>query len=369
MGIFSRFRELLKAKAHAALDRLENPEQLLEYHFDRLLKERKRIDRAVRDAIAHRNLIRGEIEDLKKKIGKTHERAKLYRLKALQLEQEGGDETQIKQYNRQAIALLSEKAQLEERLHEVEEALSKAEVRINAMKEKRIDLVAKLEELRRRKEELKSEWRLAQAEQRITSALSGLEGDFGDVDLTLQRVEEKIKLAKARASASTEVALEASLEGEKGVLEIEGERELLAEQALRELDLELLGEGEVKPEELGPGKAEFEFFTIAISGGGTWAFPAEERDEILHTLNEIDEELTRLAERKELDRDRFDELYGKIFRVIRRRGRLVGRDVPWSVVRGEKPELEPDLRLPPEDLEYEEALKLLEGKGLLSGSR
>ncbi len=364
MGIFSRFRELLKAKAHAALDRFENPEQLLEYHFDQLLKERKRIDRAVRDAIAHRNLIRGEIEDLKKKIGKTHERAKLYRLKALQLEREGGDEAQIKQYNRQAIALLSEKAKLEERLREVEEALSKAEVRINAMKEKRIDLVAKLEELRRRKEELKSEWRLAQAEQRITSALSGLEGDFGDVDLTLQRVEEKIKLAKARASASTEVALEASLEEE--VLEIEGERELLAEQALRELDLELLGEGEVKPEELGPGKAEFEFFTVAVSGGGTWAFPAEEREEILKTLNEIDEALTRLAERKELDRDRFDELYGKIFRVIRRRGKLVGRDVPWSVVRGDQSEWDPDLRLPPEDLEFEEALKLLEGKGLIS---
>ena len=367
MGIFSRFRELLKAKAHAALDRFENPEQLLEYHFDQLLKERKRIDRAVRDAIAHRNLIRGEIEDLKKKIRKIHERAKLFRLKALQLEREGGDEAQIKQYNRQAVALLGEKARLEERLHEVEEALSKAEVRINAMKEKRIDLVAKLDELRRRKEELKSEWRLAQAEQRITSALSGLEGDFGDVDLTLQRVEEKIKLAKARASASTEVALEASLElEEEGVIEIEGERELLAEQALRELDLELLGEGEVKPEELGPGKAEFEFFTIAISGGGTWAFPAEEREEILKTLNEIDEELTRLAEKKELDRDRFDELYGKIFRVIRRRGKLVGRDVPLSVVRGDKPELEPDLRLPPEDLEFEEALKLLEGRGLLA---
>jgi phage shock protein A len=365
MGIFSRFRELLRSKAHAALDRFEDPEQLLEYNYDQLLKERKRIDRAVRDAIAHRNLIRGEIEDLKRKITKTHERAKLYRLKALTLEKEGGDDpktqAQIQQYNRQAIVLLGEKARMEERLREVEEALGKAEVRINAMKEKRIDLVAKLEELRRRKEELKSEWHLAQAEQRITSALSGLEGDFGDVDLTLQRVEEKVKLAKARAEASSEVALEASV-GDEEIIEIEGERELLAEQALRELDLELLGEGEVQ--ELGPGRVEF--FTIAISGGGTWAFPAEERDEILSTLNEIDEALTRLAEGDKLDQERFDELYARIFRLIRRRGKLVGRDIPLSVVRGDSPQLEPDLRLPPEDLEYGEALELLEGKGLLS---
>jgi phage shock protein A len=361
MGIFSRFRELLKAKAHAALDRYEDPEQLLEYNYDQLLKERRRIDRAVRDAITHRNLIRGEIEDLKKKITKTYERAKLYRLKALALEEKEGDDPkarqQVERYNREAIKLLGEKLRMEGRLREMEEKLEKAEVRINAMKEKRIDLVAKLEELRGRKEELVSEWRLAQAEERISSALAGLEGDFGDIDLTLRRVEEKVKRVKARAEASTEV----SLEEREEPIEIAGAVELEAEQALRDLDLELLGEGQI--ERLGPGRVEF--FTIRVSGGGTWAFPIEEREEILKRLNGIDRKLTRLKEKGELDHVRFEELYRQIFRIIRERGKLVGRDIKLGAVAGDRLHLEPEIELPPEDLEYEEALTLLEGKGLI----
>jgi len=360
MGIFSRFRELLKAKAHAALDRYEDPEQLLEYNYDQLLKERRRIDRAVRDAITHRNLIRGEIEDLKKKINKAYERAKLYRLKALSLEEKGDDpkvQEQVERYNREAIKLLGEKMRMEGRLREMEEKLEKAEVRINAMKEKRIDLVAKLEELRQRKEELVSEWRLARAEERISSALAGLEGDFGDIDLTLRRVEEKVKRVKARAEASTEV----SLEEREEPIEIAPAVELEAEQALRDLDLELLGEGQI--ERLGPGRVEF--FTIRVSGGGTWAFPVEEREEILKRLNGIDRQLTRLKEKGELDRARFEELYPQIFKIVRERGKLVGRDIKLSAVSGDKLHLEPDLELPPEDLEYEEALTLLEGKGLI----
>jgi len=359
MGIFSRFRELIKAKAHATLDRFEDPEELLEYNYDQLLKERKRIDRAVRDAIAHRNLIRGEVEDLKKKITKAYERAKLYRLRALALEEREGEEARakIERYNREAIKFMEEKMHLEERLRDLEAKLEKAEVRINAMKEKRIDLVAKLDELRQRKEELKSEWRLAKAEERISAALSGLEGDFGDIDLTLQRVEEKVRMTKARAEASAEVSLE---EGEEAI-EIEGEREIVAEQALRELDLELLGEGQIK--ELGPGRVEF--FTVRISGGGTWAFPAEERDEILGKLNEIDEELSTLKEKGELTRERFDALYGEIFKLIRKRGKLVGRDIKLSAISREGFGVEPEIQLPPEDLEYEEALKLLEGQGLI----
>ena len=375
MGIFSRFRELLKAKAHAALERWEDPEQLLDHSYEKLLEERKRIDRAVRDAITHRNLIRGEIADLKKKLERLHERAKLYRLKALTLEREAGDKdkAQVERYNREALRLLAEKARLEERLREAEERLSKAEIRINAMKEKRIDLMAKLEELRHRKEELKSEFRLARAEERITGALAALEGDFGDVDLTLKRVEEKVRQLKARAEASTEMALEATaaaaaetaLGGEEALkreLEREDELTLKAERALRELDLELLGEGEVKPGALGPATAELELFTVAISGGGTWAFPAEEKDEIVRKLNEIDEELTRLNAEGKLTRERFDALYGEIFKLIRERGKLVGRDVPRSALQRS----EPDLRLPPEDLEFEEALKLLEGRGLIA---
>jgi phage shock protein A len=365
MSIFSRFRDIIKSNLHAAADKIENPEYILDAKYDDLLHERKRIEQGVRDSIAHRIMIQNEMEDLRKKIGKVFEQAKLHRLKALSLEEKAKEDpktqVQLEKHNGEALKRLQDKMRMEEKLGEFQEKFQKAELRINAMKEKQIALQAKLEDLRTRKEEIKSELRMAEAERRISSALSGLDGDFGDVDLTIQRIEDKVKRTKALAEATTEMALEMG-RARGDVIEIEGVAELRAESALKKLDIELLGEGQI--ERLAPG--EIDFFTIEVSGGGTWAFQANEKKELLASLNQIDKEMTRLKEKNELDHDGFEENYKKIFQIIRKRGKLVGRDIKMSAVAGDKVTAEPAIRIPPEDLEYSEAIKLLEGEGLIA---
>lgn len=364
MSIFRRFREIFQSKMHAAADRIEEPDKILDMKFDELFKEKKRIEKGVRDSVAHRIMIQNEIEDLKKQLEKVFNQAKLHRMKALSLEEQAASNAevlaQMERHNQEALKYLNEKARMEERLREFEEKLEKAELRINAMKEKQIALQAKMEQLRQRKEELKSEIRMAEAEKKISSALSGLDGDFSDIDLTIQRIEEKVKRTKALAEADTEVALEGS---KSDVIDITGETaDIQAELALEQLDMELLGSGQI--DRLAPGKAEY--FTIAISGGGTWAFPLRDKEKTLSSLNEIDQEMSALLEKGALDHDQFEEHYKRIFHLVRKQGKLVGRDIPLSVVAGENLSIEPEIQLPPEDLEYEEALKLLEGKGLLA---
>jgi phage shock protein A len=365
-GIFSRFRDLIKAKTHAALDKLEDPEELLEYKYQQLQDERKRIERAVRDSIADRNLIQSELEEMQKKEKKLHEKAKLYRMKALSLEQQAAQapdakaQQAIAKYNGEALRLLQQKLRLDERSREMQTNLETATLRVNAIKEKRIDLDAKLDDLRLKKEELKSDWRMAKAEERISGALAGLEGDFSDVDLTMQRIEEKVKRKKALAAASAELAADRRADD---VIDIAGEHELRAEAALQEIDRELLGAGH--PQSLAAGPTAPAYFLVAISGGGTWAFPMNTRAELLQALNRSDDELVQLAKGNQLSREKFEELYRKIFQLIRERGQLVGRDVPLGVVSGSQGYPTPEVTLPPEDLEYEEALKLLQGKGLI----
>lgn len=368
-GIFSRFRDLIKAKTNAALDKLEDPEELLEYKYQQLQTERKRIERAVRDAIADRNLIQGELAEMEQKAKKIHEKAKLYRMKALSLERQArqspDDKTQqaLTKYNGEAVRLLEQRLRLEERAREQQVNLEKATMRVKAIKEKRIDLDAKLEDLRLKKEELKSDWRMAKAEERIAGALAGLEGDFSDVDLTMQRIEEKVKRKKALAAASSEMAAELSARDQ--VIEIAGEPELRAEAALQDLDRELLGEGRVGSLTAGPAAPKY--FLVAVSGGGTWAFPASARQEIQLALNKSDGELVTLAKQGQLTPEKFEALYRQIFQMLRERGQLVGRDVPLGVVSGAQGYPKPEITLPPEDLEYEEALKLLQGEGLIPG--
>ena len=110
------------------------------------------------------------------------------------------------------------------------------------------------------------------------------------------------------------------------------------------------------------------YLLIGISGGGTWAFPSENRDEVLEKINEPDNEISLLNEKGELTKEKFMELYPKIFELIRERGLLVGEDISIDeVLSDEEVFLKGEILLPPEDLDYEEAIALFKGEGLVPG--
>ncbi len=110
------------------------------------------------------------------------------------------------------------------------------------------------------------------------------------------------------------------------------------------------------------------YLLISISGGGTWAFPDENREEILGRINEPDNKLASLNERGELTEENFSELYPQIFELIRSRGLLIGEDIGMDEVLDEEEVFpSPDLTLPPEDMDYEEAIVLFKGEGLVPG--
>ncbi len=110
------------------------------------------------------------------------------------------------------------------------------------------------------------------------------------------------------------------------------------------------------------------YLLIGISGGGTWAFPSENKEEILKKINEPDNEISVLNDRGELTEDKFRELYPRIFELIRARGLLVGEDIGIDEVLSEDEVLlKSDILLPPEDLDYNEAIALFKGEGLVPG--
>ncbi len=110
------------------------------------------------------------------------------------------------------------------------------------------------------------------------------------------------------------------------------------------------------------------YFLINISGGGTWAFPNDNKEEILDKVNEPDNEISALNENGELTEELFNDLYLKIFELIRSRGLLIGKDIEINDVLDEDDVfLKPDLMLPPEDLEYNEAILLFKNDGLVPG--
>lgn len=177
-GLIQRVLNVMGAKLNKLLDHLEEPEEQLAYMEKRLQERRKRIDLAIRDVITDRNLI-------KHKLG----------------EQEEGSSKEVS----------------------LERKLQQANRRLEVLKEKRQEVIKKMDEIKPRMEELKSEWKATRAESKIAEALYGLNHDFGDLDLALDRIEEKIKKEKALADASADMLEESREEDE--IIEIEGETE------------------------------------------------------------------------------------------------------------------------------------------------
>lgn len=175
-GLIQRVLNVMGAKLNKLLDRLEEPEEQLAYMEKKLQERRKKIDLAIRDVIADRNLLRRKLEE--------------------------------KEKDSQERGLLKAK-------------LQQTNQRLKVLKKKRKELIEKMERIRPKMEELTSEWKATKAESRIAEALYGMKGEFGDLDSALDRIEEKIRKKKALADASADM-LEANYPNGK-VIEIEGD--------------------------------------------------------------------------------------------------------------------------------------------------
>jgi phage shock protein A len=245
MGLIDRFSNVAKAKMSKVIERFEDPAEQLDYAYDKLREEKKKVDLAVRDSIAAKNLKKRELNEAQKKVGSVHNKALEYRKRALALEEKlpelEGDkgakaETQVEQLNSAAGQLLEEENRTKERIPMLQQSIADMEKKVKLLKEKQVDLTAKIQRFADKRTDLKSDYAMAKASKRVNDALSGIDGEISDVDLTVQRMSEKIKMEEARAEASAELGTAAGT-GDMGISEIE--RELKTSDSLSSLDEEL----------------------------------------------------------------------------------------------------------------------------------
>jgi len=245
MGLFNRFSNVAKAKASKVVERFEDPDEQLDYAYEKLIEEKKKVDVAVRDSIAAKNLKKRELNEAQKKAVSVHNSALDYRKRALALEEkrpelEGAKlekaEMQVEQLNSAATQLLEGENRARERIPMLQQSVVDMEKKVRMLKDKQVDLTAKIQRFADKRTDLKSDYAMAKASKRVNDALSGIDGEISDVDLTVQRMTEKIRMEEAKAEASAELDTAAGT-ADLGLSEIE--RELKTSDSLSALDDEL----------------------------------------------------------------------------------------------------------------------------------
>ena len=190
MGLLERIMSIFKAKAHSVAEKFEDPEEMLNYSFEKQHELINKLRRDIGQVITSKKRIEMQRAKLLANVTTLEDQARRS-LKAnredlarLALERKTVLNLQVKDLDKQIEAIEKDQAKLED-----------AERR----------LTSKIEEFKVKKEMMKAKYSAAEAQVRIKENISGISEEMGDIGMILSRVEEKTDKMQAKAEALDEM--------------------------------------------------------------------------------------------------------------------------------------------------------------------
>jgi len=181
---------IFKAKMNKVLDQAENPQETLDYSYQRQLEMLQNVKRNLADVVASKKRLELQVIKLKDNLQKLEDQAR----QALQMGRED-----------LATTALERKATIQQQLDGLAEQVKGLEAEQEKLAAVEAKLQAKVEAFRTKKEVLKAQYSAAQAQVKIGEAATGLSEELADVSLAVQRAEEKTDNMRARAAAIDEL--------------------------------------------------------------------------------------------------------------------------------------------------------------------
>ena len=196
MGVLSRFTTYVKSVFSSILDRAEDPGQTLDYSYQKQLEQLQNLRRSIADVVTSEKRLELQKAQLTADINKYDDQAR----RALSLNQED--------LARQAL----------ERKQGIQAQLSGFDTQIEQLKaqqQKFLDmqerLQARVEAFRNQKEMVKATYGAARAQVQIQEQVSGISEEMSDVNLAVQRAQDKVLQMQARANALDELTASGAL--------------------------------------------------------------------------------------------------------------------------------------------------------------
>ncbi len=201
MGLLSKMSTVVKAKMNRIVDNAENPNETLDYAYDKQREMLREVKKGVVEMVTAKRRLELQAGKVKDNVVKLDQQAR----QAMGL----GKEELARMALQRKQASLVELEGLDQQISDMEleqQKLTQAEQRLQA----------KVEAFRNKKEVIKAQYSAAQAQVRIGSALGGISEEMGDVSLAVERAETKTENMRARAGAIDELAEAGLLEDFSG---------------------------------------------------------------------------------------------------------------------------------------------------------
>ncbi|MCQ4083867.1 PspA/IM30 family protein [Streptomyces sp. RB6PN25] len=197
MSLARRIAALFRTKVGKALDRAEDPREVLDYSYDKQLEMLQQVRRGVADVATSRKRVEMQLAQL----GRSADTLQGQAQQAVAV----GREDLAREALTRRTAVLAQRGELqaqETSLQAEEEKLTLAAQRLQT----------KVDAFRTRKETIKASYTAAEAETHISEAVTGISEEMGDVGMAMQRAQDKTEQMQARAGALDELLASGALE-------------------------------------------------------------------------------------------------------------------------------------------------------------
>jgi phage shock protein A len=202
MGFFSRLATFFRIRASAALDKAEDPGQVMDYSYSKQLEQLQQLRSSIADVVTNEKRLEMQQSQLIERINKLD----LQAMQALQANREDlarmalqRKETLVVQINSYEQQLAQLKTQ-EEKLINMERTVS-----------------GRIDAFRTQKEMVKAQYSAAQAQVKINETLTGISQEMTEMNLAMQRAQDKVLSMQSRANAM-EALIEQGALSEQGML-------------------------------------------------------------------------------------------------------------------------------------------------------
>jgi phage shock protein A len=197
MSLSQRIALLFRAKANKALDRAEDPREMLDYSYERQQELLTQVRRGLADVTTSRRRVELQLDQLQQSAARLQGQAQ----QALA----AGREDLAREALTRRAAVTSQISDLQGQ----QASLQAEQDKLTAASQR---LQAKVEAFRTRKETIKAAYTAAEAQTRVSEAVTGISEEMGDVGMAIQRAQDKTEQLQARAGALDELLASGALE-------------------------------------------------------------------------------------------------------------------------------------------------------------
>ena len=186
MSLFGRMNTIFQAKMSKVLDKAEDPNETLDYSYEKQLQLLQDVRRGLADLVTSKRRLQMQHDKLQSDLTRLDQQAQ-----------------QALTQNREDIARLAlqRKVGLQQQLSSLDTQIQSLEGQQQKLTDAQQRLQTKIESFRTTKETIKAQYTASQAQVKISEAASGISEEMSDVGLAVQRAQDKTEQMQARASA------------------------------------------------------------------------------------------------------------------------------------------------------------------------